>query len=256
MRDEAEREARRNVTPARTRAERLSEEIASAILDGALAPGMHLDEKLLAQRFGVSRTPVRDALRMLVGTGLVDLRPRLGATVRMVAPDELDMMFIAMGEIEATCARLSTLGMSSGERGKLRTLHEQMGTIAEADDREAYIEANTLFHAMIYQGAHNSVVEEIASNLRRRLTPYRKAQFAAPGRLKRSHAEHGLVVRAVLARDAAAANAAMLVHMSVVEDVFEAVDVDKAAQRALAGERAGRKRKAATADPISARQRR
>lgn len=219
-----------------TRAESLSDAIANAILSGELAPGLHLDEQVLARRFGVSRTPVRDALRLLNGTGLVDIRPRFGATVRSITPDELDMLFIAMGEIEATCARLATLSMTPVERGQLQRLHERMGRLAEADDRAGYTEANQEFHGLLYEGAHNVVVEEIAHNLRRRLTPYRKAQFRAPGRLLRSHAEHGLVVRAVLSRDAAAANAAMLVHMSVVEDVFERVDATDAVQRQAAAE--------------------
>lgn len=218
----------------RTRAESLSDAIADAILSGTFAPGTHLDEKLLAARFGVSRTPVRDALRLLNGTGLIVLRHRFGATVRTVTPDELDMMFIAMGEIEASCARLSTLAMSPGERGALQNLHERMGRMAQAEEREAYIAANQEFHERLYEGAHNAVVEEMARGLRRRLTPYRKAQFRAPGRLVRSHAEHGLVVRAVLAREPAAANTAMLVHMSVVEDVFETVDADAAVAREAA----------------------
>ncbi|WP_375465562.1 GntR family transcriptional regulator [uncultured Methylobacterium sp.] len=226
-----------------TRAEILSDAIANAILSGDFAPGTHLDEQILAKRFGVSRTPVRDALRLLNGTGLIDLRPRVGATVRTITADELDRLFIAMGEVEASCARLATLSMTSAERDRLRSLHERMGLMAQAQAREAYVVANQDFHGLLYEGAQNAVIEEIARNLRRRLTPYRKAQFQAPGRLARSHAEHGLVVRAVLARDAAAANAAMLVHMSVVEDAFETFDADGAADRAAAGERARDRRR-------------
>ncbi|WP_027171221.1 GntR family transcriptional regulator [Methylobacterium sp. 10] len=221
-----------------THSESLSDRIADAILSGEFPPGARLDEQVLATRFGVSRTPVRDALRLLNGTGLIDLRPRFGATVRTITPDQLDMLFIAMGEIEATCARLSTLSMTSTERGQLRMLHERMGALAEAGDHDSYVVANRDFHGLLYEGAHNTVVDEIARNLRRRLTPYRRVQFQAPGRLARSHAEHGLVVRAVLARDAAAANSAMLVHMSVVEDAFETLDAQSAAAREAAGERA------------------
>ncbi|MGU3537304.1 GntR family transcriptional regulator [Methylobacterium sp. A54F] len=215
-----------------TRAETLSEQIANEILSGALLPGQHLDEQVLARRYGVSRTPVRDALRLLNGTGLIDLRPRLGATVRAVTADELDMLFIAMGEVEASCARLATLSMTSAERGRLRALHDDMGRLAAADDRDGYVAANLDFHSLLYAGAQNRALEEIARGLRRRLLPYRRAQFGAPGRLARSHAEHDVVVRAVLARDAAGANAAMLVHMSVVEDAFESIDAAGAATRA------------------------
>lgn len=221
-----------------TRAEHLAEQIANDILTGVLAPGLHLDEQALARRFCVSRTPVRDALRLLSGTGLIDLRPRAGATVRTITPDELDMLFIAMGEIEATCARLATLSMTPSERSRLRAVHEAMGRLADSGDREGYVVANQDFHSLLYAGAHNSVVEEIAMSLRRRLTPFRRAQFRAIGRLHRSHAEHGSVVRAVLARDAAAANAAMLIHMSIVEDAFEAVDAAPAEDRETARDNA------------------
>jgi DNA-binding GntR family transcriptional regulator len=246
------------VPASRTRAESLSDAIADAILSGAFPPGTHLDEKVLAARFGVSRTPVRDALRLLNGTGLIVLRHRFGATVRTITPDELDMMFIAMGEIEASCARLSTLAMTPGERGALQNLHERMGLMAQGEEREAYIAANQEFHERLYEGAHNAVVEEMARGLRRRLTPYRKAQFRAPGRLARSHAEHGLVVRAVLAREPAAANTAMLVHMSVVEDVFETVDAADALARGAAAEtaRAPRARTLANRPGAAARDRR
>ena len=232
-----------------TRSERLSDTIADAILSGEFAPGTHLDEQILAKRFGVSRTPVRDALRLLTGTGLIDIRPRFGATVRTITPDQLDMLFIAMGEIEASCARLSTLSMTPAERGQLRALHERMGSLAQAGDHDGYVLANGDFHGLLYAGAHNSVIEEIARNLRRRLTPYRRIQFQAPGRLARSHAEHDLVVRAVLARDAAAANSAMLVHMSVVEDAFETLDAASAAVREAAGERVRERRTRQTAPP-------
>jgi DNA-binding GntR family transcriptional regulator len=216
------------VAPSKTRAELLSERIADEILAGALPPGLHLDEQVLARRFGVSRTPVRDALRLLSGTGLIDIRPRLGATVRTVTTEELDTLFVAMGEIEASCARLASLCMTRAERASLRAHHEAMARLAAAHDREAYVEANLEFHGLLYAGAHNRTIEDIARALRRRLMPYRRAQFQAPGRLARSHAEHDLVVRAVLARDAAGANTAMLVHMSVVEDVF--VDLAEAAR--------------------------
>lgn len=229
-----------------TRAEHLADQIASAILTGDLAPGLHLDEQVLARRFGVSRTPVRDALRLLSGTGLIDLRPRAGATVRTITPDELDLLFIAMGEVEASCARLATLSMTPSERSGLRDLHEAMGRMAGDGDREAYVTANQEFHALLYAGAHNSVVEEIAVALRRRLTPFRRAQFQAVGRLERSHAEHGSVVRAVLARDAAAANAAMLIHMSIVEDAFETVDAAPAKTRETARDEARDRRRPAT----------
>jgi DNA-binding GntR family transcriptional regulator len=201
----------------------LAGEIADAILAGELPPGSRLDEQGLAARYSVSRTPVREALRQLGASGLIDIRPHRGATVAHVTHAQLEELFVAMGEIEATCARLATMSMTPVERRRLRALHDRMETLVEEEDGDAYAEANLAFHGAIYAGAHNAVISEIAIGLRRRLLPYRRAQFRAPGRLPRSHAEHGAVLRAIAAGDAAGAHAAMLEHVSLVEDAFEQV---------------------------------
>ena len=204
-----------------TRAEWLAGEIADAIVTGELPPGSRLDEHGLARRYSVSRTPVREALRQLDASGLIETRPRRSAVVASVTAERLEEMFVAMGELEATCARLSALGMSPIERRRLDAMHARMAALAEADDVDAYAEANVAFHGGIYAGAHNAMLAELAAGLRRRLAPYRRAQFRADGRLALSHAEHGEVVRAILAGDAAAAHAAMLHHVSLVEEAFE-----------------------------------
>ena len=224
-----------------TRAERLADEISEAILSGRFAPGTQLDEVLLAELFGVSRSPVREALRLLAGTGLIEWRRYYGARVRSLSPDEIASLFQAMGEVEASCARLSALSMDEAERTALSALHAQMGMLAEAGDQPAYVEANRRFHGLLYEGAHNPTLSEMAVSLRRRLTPYRTAQFRLSERLALSHEEHGRVVRAVLAKDGQAANAAMLRHMSVVEEAFEGQDVRRADERVAPGEPASRR---------------
>ena len=211
-----------------TRAEHLSAEIADAILSGEFPPGARLDEQGLADRYGVSRTPVREALRLLGTTGLIDIRPRRGATVTQITAQHLFELFVAMGEIEATCARLSALGMSPIERRRIEALHERMGEMASAQNVELYAEANVTFHSSIYAGTHNSALIEIATNLRRRLSPFRRAQFRSPGRLALSHAEHGIVLDAILRGDAGQAHAAMLRHVNLVEDAFEQLSASPA----------------------------
>lgn len=231
--------------PAPSRAERLAEAIAEAILAGTLAPGARLDEQALADRFGVSRTPIRDALRELAGTGLIAPRqPHMSARVRSLSPEEVAGLFVAMGEVEASCARLSAQSMTEAERAELQALHARMGGLAARDDRAAYVEANRAFHGLLYAGAHNPTLAEMAASLRRRLTPYRTAQFRLSERPALSQVEHGRVVRAVLARDRAGANAAMLAHMSVVEEAFETQDAGQAAGRS-----AGRGKRARAGAP-------
>jgi DNA-binding GntR family transcriptional regulator len=203
-----------------TQAERLAEAIADAILSGEYAPGFHLEEGMLAERYHVSRTPVREALRNLSASGLIETRPRRGATVATATSAQLESLFGAMAEMEATCARLAAMSMTPLERRRLHNLHDGMAAIAMRDDRDGYTAANVSFHMEIYDGAHNEVLADFARSLRRRLAPYRRAQFRAEGRLARSHSEHAVVVAAIMACDAHAAHAAMFHHMSLVEDAF------------------------------------
>src|ERR1700760_1903993 len=204
-----------------TQTERLADQIASLVLSGDFEPGLRLDEHMLAERFGVSRTPVREALRQLASTGLIEIRPRRGATVASATSAQLDTLFGAMAEIEATCSRLAAMSMTPIERRRLHSLHEAMAELVAREDRDGLAAANLTFHTLIYTGAHNDIITEFATGLRRRLAPFRKAQFRTEGRLPRSHEEHGNVVRAVLAGDALAAHSAMFDHMSLVEDSFD-----------------------------------
>ena len=204
-----------------TQTDRLAEAIAEAVVTGEFPPGSRLDENGLAERYGVSRTPVREALRQLATTGLIDLKPRRGATVAGASAAQLDVLFGAMAEMEATCARLAAMGMSPIERRRLQHLHDGMTDLVLRDDRDGFAAANLTFHTMIYTGAQNDIIADVASGLRRRLAPYRRAQFQTAGRLSRSHEEHGAVVRAVLAGDVASAHAAMFHHMSLVEQAVD-----------------------------------
>ncbi|MEO6093980.1 MAG: GntR family transcriptional regulator [Novosphingobium sp.] len=213
-----------------TAAERLAQALAEAIIAGDFPPGKRLDEQQLAQRYGVSRTPVREALRRLATTGLIEVRPRRGAIVTRVTPEQLEELFIAMAELEATCARLSALSMSPTERRRLQALHDRMGELAHAGDAAGFAYANDALHTMIYAGAHNSVLAEMATATRRRLLPFRRAQFQLEGRPMRSHAEHEAVVAAILRGDAQGAHAAMLHHVTLVEASFEELCGDAAAR--------------------------
>lgn len=204
-----------------TTVDKLADDLAEAILSGEFAPGSRLDEQLLAQRYSVSRTPVREALRQLATTGLIEIRPRRSAVVASVTPAQLEELFIAMGELEATCARLSALSMGPTERRRLQALHDEMKDLAAANDTLAFADANHALHSLIYKGAHNSVIAELALSIRRRLSPFRRAQFNLEGRLPRSLAEHDAVVAAIMRGDAEGAHAAMLHHVTLVERSFE-----------------------------------
>src|SRR5229473_918187 len=108
-----------------TRAEELRLQLADEIIRGALAPGAPLDETDIARRFSVSRTPVREALRQLAASGLVDARAHRGAVVARPSIDRLTCMFEAMAELEALCAGLAAERMQPAERHRLEAIHEE-----------------------------------------------------------------------------------------------------------------------------------
>ena len=205
----------------RTSAEEIRRGLADRIISGALAPGMALDETQLAAEFAVSRTPVREALRLLAASGLVDQKPHAKALVAKPDEEQLAGMFEVMGYLEALCAGLSAVAMSKAERDALDALHVEMSALVRDGDAPRYAEANDVFHTAIYDGAHNAYLAEITRSTRQRLQPFRQAQFGELGRLLKSHAEHGIIVEAILRGDRAEAEASMRNHISNVGDAVK-----------------------------------
>lgn len=205
----------------RTSAEEIRRGLAERIISGALPPGTALDETQLAAEFAVSRTPVREALRLLAASGLVDQKPHAKALVAKPDEDELAGMFEVMGYLEALCAGLSAVAMTRAERAALDALHTEMSALVRDGDAVGYAEANDIFHTAIYDGAHNAYLADMTRSTRQRLQPFRRAQFGELGRLLKSHAEHGLIVEAILRGDREAAEGAMRSHISIVGDAVQ-----------------------------------
>lgn len=202
---------------------KLADELEEIILSGELPAGAKLDETVLARRFDVSRTPIREALRHLASRRIVDIVPNRGAFVATLSEEQLHDMFIAMGELEATCARLASISMVPLERQNLQRLHDRMREAVELDEVRAFGEMNDAFHALLYRGSHNRYLEDQANTLRKRLSLYRRTQFRTDQRLRNSFAEHDAVVRAVISGDPTRAHAAMLRHFDMVEHSVQVV---------------------------------
>jgi DNA-binding GntR family transcriptional regulator len=198
----------------------LRDRLEGEILSGQRPPGSRLDESKLAQHFGVSRTPVREALRELAAADLVVLRPRQGAVVATVTVTQLLHMFEVMAELESFCAKLAARRMSAEERDQLLQVHEDCRELAEKGEAHAYYDANRRFHEVIYAGTHNTYLEETTRNMRNRLQPYRRFQLHHPGRTMKSWKEHRAVVDAILDGNAEAAATAMSHHVTIQGDVF------------------------------------
>jgi len=198
----------------------LREAIEEEIATGVLLPGVRLDEAELAARYGVSRTPVREALRVLVGEGLIETRPHRGSVVARITPQRLVEMFEVMAEIEAMCARLAARRMTVPELAALQAAHEACRDAARADDSDAYFYANEGFHYAIYAGSHNLFLAEQAAALQRKLRPYRRLQLRVRGRVRHSFAEHQAIVDALAAGDAETAAARVQRHVVVQNERF------------------------------------
>ena len=204
-----------------TRAEELRLQLADEIVRGALAPGSPLDETDIAKRFSVSRTPVREALRQLAASGLVDARAHRGAVVARPSIDRLSGMFEAMAELEAICAGLAAERMSAAERPGLEAIHEELRVLSYTGNPERFHEVNERFHNAIYAGSQNGYIAEMTLATRVRVQPFRRAQFRNLGRLAKSHAEHDRVVVAIMRGDKTGAAAAMRAHIELVRGEYE-----------------------------------
>jgi DNA-binding GntR family transcriptional regulator len=187
----------------------LTDEIAS----GALPAGSALDEQQLADRFSASRTPVREALRQLSVSGLVEMRPRRGVIVTRMTTERIMEMFEAMAEIEAMSVRFATYRMTPLERSRLMELHRSSEAMVAAGDVDAYDAFNREFHIALYRATHNSFLVEQAIAIRLRLSAFRRTQLRQDDRLERSREEHDAVMRAIAQGDGDKAARRMRAHM-------------------------------------------
>lgn len=203
-----------------TRADALRDALEDEIVTGRLAPGTRLEEVALAKRFGVSRTPIREALLHLAAAGLIENRPRRGALVAAVGPQRLVEMFEVMAELEAMCARLAARRATPDEIAAIRAAHEACAEAAASGDGDRYYYGNEHFHDTIRRAARNGFLIEQADTLKRRLRAYRRLQLRARGRIAASFAEHEAITAAIAAGDGAAAARAMRAHVAVQGERF------------------------------------
>lgn len=206
-----------------TATDRIRTTLADEIVHGVIGPGVMLDEASLAQRFQVSRTPVREAIRQLEVIGFATARPHRGAVVPLFTPEKLTEMFLVMAEMEALCARYAALHSVPEGKAKLQAAHEACRDAAEAGDIDLYYPANFRFHETVYEIGRNGFLAEVTLGVRQRVAPFRKAQFRSFGRLKLSVEEHERVVNAIIDGDADAAALHMRDHMLEVRSSVGAV---------------------------------
>jgi DNA-binding GntR family transcriptional regulator len=199
---------------------KLRDQIENEILTGDMPPGYRLDEVSLATRFGVSRTPIREALFQLASAGLIEIRPRRGAVVAEVGPERMVQMFEVMAGLEGMAGRLAARRHTDADRRNLTEAHEACRKAAESGDADAYYYENERFHHAIYAASHNAFLIEQCTALHRRLKPYRRIQLQVKNRVASSLAEHEGVVDAILKLDGDRAERLLREHVVIQGDRF------------------------------------
>jgi DNA-binding GntR family transcriptional regulator len=202
------------------RSDQLLEAIEEEIAVGRLPPGSRIDEHELGERFGVSKTPIREALIRLASTGLVEIRRRKGATVAVLEPRRLYEMFDVMAELEATCARRAARRMTPENQRALTAALEACRSAAQAGDPDRYFHVNEDFHRAIYDASQNEFLAEQALALHRRLRPYRRLQLRVRDRMANSLAEHEAIVAAMIAGDGDLAAERIRGHVTIQGERF------------------------------------
>ena len=184
------------------------------IFAGELVPGAFLDEVALAEGLGISRTPLREALKVLAAEGLVRHEPRRGCFVNQVTEQDLDDMFPVIALLEGQCAHQAALRATDADLAALEVLHTRLLDYAQARRINDYYAANFAIHEAIITLADNRWLAQVIGDLRKMVKLARLQQLHAPGRLDQSLSEHLAVFAALKARDALGAEAAMRTHIT------------------------------------------
>lgn len=183
------------------------------VFDRELAPGSFIDENALAAQWQISRTPVREALKVLAAEGLVDWVPRRGARVTALGDDDAEQLFPVMAMLEGRCALEATRRATPTDLAQLQQLHDQLEHHAAAQDLDGYYRANHDFHSRVQQLAANRWLDRATGDLRRFMRLWRGRQLSLPGRLQDSINEHRVLIAAMRSGDAERAARAMHDHL-------------------------------------------
>jgi DNA-binding GntR family transcriptional regulator len=191
----------------------VAERLRTLVFDGELAGGSWIDEKALANAWQVSRTPLREALKVLAAEGLVELVPQRGCRVVEIGDADADALFPVMALLEGRCAFEACQRADDEALHQLRRLHDELERHAAAGSLDGYYRVNHQFHSAVQQLAGNRWLDRVTGDLRRFVRLMRGRQLALPGRIEASLNEHRVLMDAFVQRDAARAERAMHDHL-------------------------------------------
>lgn len=197
-----------------TLADAAAEKLRTLIGEGSLAPGERLTEAELSGRLGISRIPLREALRALAAEGIVTIEPHKGAIVTPVTPEEVDEVFPVLAALEGAAGELAALRMGEEEREELAALHEAMLAAHTAGRRKAFLAYNETIHDRIVAAAANPTLAALHRALSLRLKRIRYVARVEERAWEQSIAEHAAMMEALARRDGRALGAALREHLA------------------------------------------
>lgn len=201
-------------------ADTIRERIEQMIVTGEFVDGERLDEVKLAEQFGVSRTPLREAFQSLAASGLVTLEARRGAFIRHPEFVELVEMFEVMAELEAMCGLRAARHVTKAQMHAIAQTIDACEAAISRGDFDEYYRENETFHHLLYEASGNRFLASEAARLHRRLKPYRRLQLRANGRMPQSMREHRTIYSALERNDSKAAAAALRAHVAIQGERF------------------------------------
>ncbi|WP_291298021.1 GntR family transcriptional regulator [Elioraea sp.] len=197
-----------------TLADAAAEKLRALIGEGSLAPGERLTEAELSGRLGISRIPLREALRALAAEGIVTIEPHKGAVVTPVTPEEVDEVFPVLAALEGAAGELAALRMSDEECAAIAALHEAMLAAHREGRRRAFLAHNETIHDRIVAAAANPTLAALHRALSLRLKRIRYVAQVEESSWEQSVAEHAAMMDALLRRDGRALGACLREHLA------------------------------------------
>ncbi len=200
--------------PRRTLHDELLQRLRQMIVNGELNPGQKVPEKDLCARFGVSRTPLREALKVLANDGLVTLTPNRGAMVADLTLGDLEEAFPVMGALEALSGEMACANITDEEVAEIKRLHKAMVAHYEARELQSYFHVNQEIHQLILAAARNQTLTSAYRGLEGRIREARYLANMSTSRWTRAVEEHEQMISALEARDGAALAAILKSHLA------------------------------------------
>lgn len=179
------------------------EHIRNFIVEGVLAPGMKLNEREICETLGISRTPLREALKVLAAEGLIDIEPNRGASVSKLSGTEIWEMFELLSGLEALSGELACERITPAEIAEIKALHYAMITCREKNDLSNYYRYNQEIHDRINEAARNNALRQTYTSLNRRIKALRFRSNFDVAKWDKAIEEHEEMLKALDARDGA-----------------------------------------------------